>query len=62
MQKWEYKVLSHYPNQDELNELGQEGWNLVAVVAGGLTEAKLSAIHASGGASEVFAYLKRFAD
>jgi hypothetical protein len=35
MQKWEYTVLTRYPSEAELNELGQEGWNLVVVVSGG---------------------------
>lgn len=42
-QKWEYKILSrvHEPNevmQDRLNELGNEGWELVAIApTGGFT-------------------------
>jgi hypothetical protein len=30
MQKWEYKVVSH-PREDELNALGNEGWEMVAI-------------------------------
>ena len=30
MQKWEYKVVD-VPDQGELNKLGSEGWELVAV-------------------------------
>lgn len=33
MQKWEYKVINlDYQNREaQLNELGQQGWELVAV-------------------------------
>jgi len=30
MQKWEYKVLDA-ANENQLNELGAEGWELIAV-------------------------------
>ena len=32
MQKWEYKVLQGYPSEAELDQLGQQGWELIAVV------------------------------
>ena len=36
MQKWEYRVCFTItvPTQDELNQFGTEGWELVTVVAG----------------------------
>ena len=34
MQKWEYKIID-VPDQAELNKLGTEGWDLVAVAATG---------------------------
>jgi len=30
MQKWEYKRLEINPSEEELNELGSQGWELVA--------------------------------
>lgn len=33
MQKWEYKILRDVPHEMILNELGEDGWELVA--AGG---------------------------
>jgi hypothetical protein len=33
MQKWEYKVLDGVPSQDDLNKLGIDGWELIAVAA-----------------------------
>ena len=36
MQKWEYHVISEFPNAElsqELNRLGGEGWELVAVIS-----------------------------
>lgn len=36
MQKWEYKILRSYypyPGETVLNELGQDGWELVATTA-----------------------------
>jgi hypothetical protein len=36
MQKWEYKVMDRLPSQEQLNELGSQGWELISVaVAGG---------------------------
>ncbi len=35
MQKWEYKVLRHGASEEELNKLGAEGWELIAVTEGG---------------------------
>ena len=35
MQKWEYKILRDAPSEDELNKLGAEGWELIAVTATG---------------------------
>ena len=34
MQKWEYRTIQSrsYPGESELNRLGQDGWELVAVV------------------------------
>ena len=35
MQKWEYKVIKgSSTNEDELNRLGQEGWELVTAALG----------------------------
>ena len=30
MQKWEYKTLSYAPSEEQLNQLGAQGWELVA--------------------------------
>jgi len=35
MQKWEYKVLNGGLSEDELNKLGAEGWELIAVTGTG---------------------------
>lgn len=48
MQKWEYKVLLGWPTEWELNRLGSEGWELVAVT-----------VAANYGEQQVEAYLKR---
>jgi hypothetical protein len=31
MQKWEYLVIDGYPAKNELNRLGEDGWELVMV-------------------------------
>jgi hypothetical protein len=32
MQKWEYKFISSaFPNENTMNQLGAEGWELVSV-------------------------------
>ena len=31
MQKWEYQRLEYWPSDAELAQLGEEGWELVAV-------------------------------
>jgi hypothetical protein len=59
MQKWEYKVIYGYPNEQALNKLGEEGWELVAVVAGGLEHVDEYAGHPTQRAEDVYAYLKR---
>jgi hypothetical protein len=51
MQKWEYTKV-YDPNENKLNELGDQGWELMSVVA-----------DVSGTADEtsssIYAYLKR---
>ena len=32
-QQWEYRIIASAMTQDDLNSLGAEGWELVAVVA-----------------------------
>lgn len=60
MQKWEYKVLRGYPEERDLDRLGGEGWELVAVVTGGAAYTDSYKEGTTGwGANEVFAYLKR---
>ncbi len=51
MQKWEYKV-THDLRESELNKLGNEGWELVTIVA------EVSG-HADRTSSSVYAYFKR---
>ncbi|HEY1403798.1 MAG TPA: hypothetical protein VGB05_06710 [Pyrinomonadaceae bacterium] len=60
MRKWEYKKLVGYAGELELNRLGEEGWELVTVVAGGAerTEGGKDS-DVSWGAEEVYVYLKR---
>lgn len=29
MQQWEYKILSSWPSERDLNDLGMQGWELV---------------------------------
>lgn len=41
MKKWEYRVLTSYPLEDELNKLGDEGWELIAVVPIGGIQVKV---------------------
>lgn len=48
MQKWEYKMIRGWLGEDELNLLGAEGWELVAVMAFG-----------NANNHEIRAYLKR---
>jgi hypothetical protein len=59
MERWEYKVISGYSAEDELNELGEEGWELVAVVAGGLEGSEGGYVQPQRDASEVYIYFKR---
>lgn len=35
MQKWEYKVVGGHPKEEQFNELGGAGWELVATAATG---------------------------
>ena len=32
MKKWEYKILECHRTEDDLNMLGSDGWELVAVI------------------------------
>jgi hypothetical protein len=50
MQKWEYIVIDLWPSEGWLNQLGDEGWELVAV-------ATISA--PMGGKDQIRAFLKR---
>jgi hypothetical protein len=50
MRKWEYKVTKGWPMESELNRLGAEGWELVAIGVAG-TDTK--------GIDTVCAYFKR---
>jgi hypothetical protein len=60
MQEWEYKVIRGYSSEKELNKLGAEGWELVAVVAGGAEETSQYKDNITGwGAQDVYVYLKR---
>lgn len=59
MQKWEYKIVNGYSNEARLNQLGNEGWELLAVVAGGLEESDSANQHPEMDASRVCLYLKR---
>ena len=60
MQKWEYKVLRGYSREAELNDLGNQGWEVVAVVAGGAQKTEERKENFTGwGAQEVYVYLKR---
>lgn len=60
MQKWEYKMLVGYAGEVKLNQLGNQGWELVAVVAGGAEETSRCKDSSIGwGAKEVNVYLKR---
>lgn len=34
MQKWEYKLVNGWLTQDQLEDLGNEGWELVTTVVG----------------------------
>jgi hypothetical protein len=47
MQKWEYKVIRGELSEDQLNTLGAEGWELIAVTG------------TSAGYFDVYTYLKR---
>lgn len=58
MQKWEYKVLEGYPRQSQLNELGEQGWELVVVVTGGGDDT-IGKECASFGPQAIYCYLKR---
>jgi hypothetical protein len=59
MQKWEYKKIPGYLSERQLDQLGDEGWELVAVVAGGLEYKDTIAMHPDLDASSVYVYLKR---
>ncbi|HEY0319404.1 MAG TPA: DUF4177 domain-containing protein [Pyrinomonadaceae bacterium] len=60
MQKWEYKVVRGYPDENELNGLGEEGWELVAVVDGGAEKAPHDKdTFGAWAANDVYMYLKR---
>ncbi|HEY0322069.1 MAG TPA: hypothetical protein VGC66_14005 [Pyrinomonadaceae bacterium] len=60
MQKWEYKVIHGTPSEHELNLLGEEGWELVAVVDGGSEKAPHDKeTFGAWGANDVYMYLKR---
>jgi hypothetical protein len=41
MQKWEYKVVNSSLSEQELNKLGEEGWELIGVATWEPFEIKL---------------------
>jgi hypothetical protein len=59
MQKWEYLVLDWWPTKTELDQLGEQGWELVTVVAGGLERVDTEDTNPTRRAEDVNAYLKR---
>jgi hypothetical protein len=59
MQKWEYKIIDGYSYEFELDELGEEGWELVAAVAGGREAYEGQFEHPAVDAMRVCLYLKR---
>ncbi len=60
MQKWEYKIILGYSDESELNGLGEQGWELVAIVVGGAEETPHGKeIFGAWGPKGVHVYLKR---
>lgn len=59
MQKCEYEVESGWTGEEYLNKLGNEGWELVAVVAGGLEDPAPTYGESARGPSDVYLYFKR---
>jgi uncharacterized protein DUF4177 len=43
MQRWEYKVVDDVPSEDELNKLGADGWELIAITATGSAYCRIRA-------------------
>jgi hypothetical protein len=60
MQKWEYRTLvSIVYDEDRLNRMGQEGWELVAVAIGGLEGSEGSYVQPARGAKDEYMFFKR---
>jgi hypothetical protein len=60
MQKWEYKILRGYSSESQLNDLGNQGWEIAAMVTGGAEETTGYKDNTTGwGAKDVYIYLKR---
>jgi hypothetical protein len=59
MQKWGYKIISGYSNEATLNQLGEQGWEVIAVAAGGAEKTGERKENFTGwGAQDVYVYLK----
>jgi hypothetical protein len=61
MQKWEYmmKKMSRYSSEKELNELGKDGWELVALIPEYDSELSGEFGRFVLDPDDVYAYLKR---
>ena len=59
MQKWEYLSRSNWLDERELNALGEQGWELVAVASGGRTSKETGDIIPGFDSYRVRLYFKR---